>query len=70
MTCVDAVAFRPQSDTLDEISTVDLRQYASNVAHAPMIDDLAASDAKDVAGREAQAFPSRRHAVQHALMNA
>src|ERR1700728_1247814 len=35
-----------------------------------MLNDLAARDAKDVAGREAQAFPSRRHAEQRALMRA
>jgi hypothetical protein len=55
---------------LGKISAFDLRQYAGDVAHAPMLCDLAARYAEDIAGGESQAFPGRRHAQQHAMLRA
>lgn len=47
-----------------------LRKHAGDVAHAPVLDDFAVSDTKNVTGGEAQLPAAGRDAVVNAAMNA
>jgi hypothetical protein len=39
-----------------------LGERAGNIAHSPMLRDLAVTNAENIAGREAQGFSGRGHA--------
>src|SRR3974390_3293384 len=45
-----------------------LGENASNIAHSPMLCDLAITSSENIAGRKTQAFSRRRHPEVNALI--